>query len=94
MAEHNGLDGKLMTVGEAVERFVHDGDQVCVGGFTINRNPMAVTYEDTGSELVTRVPSPGALSRAVPGYWPPTPRREPHPLTRPCTGRPLPARAR
>ena len=30
MAGHNGLDGKLMTVGEAVERFVHDGDQVCV----------------------------------------------------------------
>ena len=22
MAEHNGLDGRLMTVGEAVERFV------------------------------------------------------------------------
>ena len=45
MPEHNGLDGKLMTVGEAVGRFVHDGDQVCVGGFTINRNPMAMTYE-------------------------------------------------
>jgi len=45
MPEHNGLDGKLMTVGEAVGRFVHDGDQICVGGFTINRNPMAVVYE-------------------------------------------------
>ena len=45
MAEHNGLDGKLMTVGQAVERFVHDGDQICVGGFTITRNPMASTYE-------------------------------------------------
>ena len=45
MAEHNGLDGKLMTVGEAVERFVPDGCQIAVGGFTINRNPMAVAYE-------------------------------------------------
>jgi len=45
VAEHNGLDGKLMTVGEAVERFVHDGDQICVGGFTITRNPMAAAYE-------------------------------------------------
>ena len=45
MAEHNGLDGKLMTLGEAVERFVHDGDQICVGGFTITRNPMAAAYE-------------------------------------------------
>ena len=45
MAEHNGLDGKLMSIGEAVERFVADGSQICVGGFTINRNPMAAVYE-------------------------------------------------
>ncbi|NLE22961.1 MAG: CoA transferase subunit A [Actinobacteria bacterium] len=44
MPQHDMLDGKLMTVDEAVERFVHDGGQVCVGGFTINRNPMAVVY--------------------------------------------------
>ncbi len=45
MAERNGLEGKLMTVGEAVARFVRDGSQVAVGGFTINRNPMALVYE-------------------------------------------------
>ncbi|MEI6727795.1 MAG: CoA-transferase, partial [Actinomycetes bacterium] len=45
MAEHNGLDGKLMSIGAAVERFVADGSQICVGGFTINRNPMAAAYE-------------------------------------------------
>ena len=45
MAEHNGLGGKLMTVGEAAARFIHDGDQICVGGFTITRNPMALAYE-------------------------------------------------
>ncbi len=45
MAEHNGLDGKLMSIGEAVGRFVADGSQICVGGFTINRNPMAAVYE-------------------------------------------------
>ena len=45
MAEHNGLDGKLMTIGEAVERFVPDGCQIAVGGVTINRNPMAAAYE-------------------------------------------------
>ena len=45
MAEHNGLEGKLMTVGEAVERFVRDGSQIAVGGFTITRNPMAAVYE-------------------------------------------------
>lgn len=45
MAEQNGLGGKLMTIGEAVERFVPDGSQLAVGGFTINRNPMAFAYE-------------------------------------------------
>ena len=45
MAEHNGLDGKLMTAAEAVERFAPDGSQIAVGGFTINRNPMALVYE-------------------------------------------------
>ena len=45
MAEHNGLNGKLMTMGEAVRRFVPGGCQLAVGGFTINRNPMAAVYE-------------------------------------------------
>jgi glutaconate CoA-transferase, subunit A len=45
MAERNGLDGKLMTLEEAVARFVRDGLQIAVGGFTINRNPMALVYE-------------------------------------------------
>jgi len=45
MAERNGLDGKLMTLEDAVARFVRDGSQVAVGGFTINRNPMALVYE-------------------------------------------------
>ena len=62
MAEHNGLDGKLMTVGEAVERFVHDGDQVCVGGFTINRNPMAVDLRDRPPPRQGPAPG-GALQR-------------------------------
>ena len=45
MAEHNGLDGKLMTIGEAIGSFVTDGCQIAVGGFTITRNPMAAAYE-------------------------------------------------
>ena len=35
------LKDKLMSVEEAVRRFVKDGDMIAVGGFTINRNPMA-----------------------------------------------------
>jgi len=45
MTGHNGLEGKLMTIGEAVGRFVPDGCQIAVGGFTITRNPMAAVYE-------------------------------------------------
>jgi glutaconate CoA-transferase, subunit A len=36
---------KLMTPAEAVSRFVKDGVQISLGGFTINRNPMAMVYE-------------------------------------------------
>jgi glutaconate CoA-transferase subunit A len=42
--EKRGLDDKLMGLDEAVERFVPDGAQVALGGFTINRNPMALAY--------------------------------------------------
>ena len=36
---------KLMSMSEAVDRFVPDGAHISIGGFTINRNPMAAVYE-------------------------------------------------
>ncbi len=36
---------KLMEPGEAVDRFVEDGAHISIGGFTMNRNPMALVYE-------------------------------------------------
>jgi glutaconate CoA-transferase subunit A len=36
---------KLMSLAEAVSRFVPDGAHLSIGGFTINRNPMAAVYE-------------------------------------------------
>ncbi len=39
------LVDKRMTVQEAVQRFVHDGDYVAIGGFGHIRVPMAVLYE-------------------------------------------------
>jgi len=36
---------KLMSLSDAVSRFVADGDHLSIGGFTINRNPMAGVYE-------------------------------------------------
>jgi glutaconate CoA-transferase subunit A len=36
---------KTMTLSQAVARFVGDGDHLSLGGFTINRNPMAAVYE-------------------------------------------------
>jgi glutaconate CoA-transferase, subunit A len=38
------VGGRLMTLEAAVERFATDGAQVALGGFTINRNPMAFVY--------------------------------------------------
>ena len=34
-----------MSAREAVERFVHDGDLITFGGFTITRNPMGLCHE-------------------------------------------------
>ena len=36
---------KIMGLAEAVERFVKPGSHLSIGGFTINRNPMAAVYE-------------------------------------------------
>ncbi len=36
---------KLMSAGQAVERFIPDGCQLALGGFSITRNPMALVYE-------------------------------------------------
>jgi glutaconate CoA-transferase subunit A len=45
MKQIKGLEEKLMTPAEAVGRFIHDGSQIALGGFTITRNPMAVIHE-------------------------------------------------
>jgi glutaconate CoA-transferase subunit A len=38
-------ENKVMDLSEAIRRFVHDGDHISIGGFTITRNPMALAYE-------------------------------------------------
>ena len=37
--------GKIMTLDEAIKTFVKDGCHISIGGFTLNRNPMAAVYE-------------------------------------------------
>lgn len=36
---------KIMSLKEAIKRFVTDGCHISFGGFTLNRNPMAAVYE-------------------------------------------------
>ncbi len=45
MKKYPEIEDKLMTLSEAVRRFIKDGSQIAIGGFTIARNPMAVAYE-------------------------------------------------
>jgi glutaconate CoA-transferase, subunit A len=40
-----GLVDKVMSVSDAVERFIHDGDYFATGGFGVNRIPTAVLHE-------------------------------------------------
>ena len=38
-------ESKLLSLKEAVARYVFDGAHISIGGFTLNRNPMAAVYE-------------------------------------------------
>ncbi len=45
MSSYPEIQEKVMSLGEAVRRFIKNGSQVALGGFTVSRNPMAVAYE-------------------------------------------------
>lgn len=38
-------DTKVMTLDRAIHRYLKDGDHISIGGFTVNRNPMAAVHE-------------------------------------------------
>jgi glutaconate CoA-transferase, subunit A len=42
---HDEIATKLMTAEEAVRRFVPNGCQIALGGFTVSRNPMVIARE-------------------------------------------------
>src|SRR5512145_2419074 len=41
----NTRQNKVMPLSAAIREYVKDGSQISIGGFTINRNPMAAVYE-------------------------------------------------
>lgn len=45
MSDYAEIDDKLMSLPQAIQRFVKDGSQIAISGFTITRNPMAAIYE-------------------------------------------------
>jgi glutaconate CoA-transferase subunit A len=45
MSGYPEIREKLMTLEEAVRHFIKDGCQLAMGGFTVNRNPMALVRE-------------------------------------------------
>jgi glutaconate CoA-transferase, subunit A len=45
MGRRPEIDDKLMSLEEAVRRFIKNGSQIALGGFTVARNPMALAYE-------------------------------------------------
>lgn len=45
MSIYPEIEDKLMTLPEAVKRFIKDGAQIALCGFTVTRNPMAAVYE-------------------------------------------------
>jgi len=45
MRIEKGNSNKIMTLAEAIKRYVFDGCHISIGGFTMVRNPMAAVYE-------------------------------------------------
>ncbi len=45
MGMYPEIDDKLFSLEEAVRRFIKNGSQIAIGGFTVTRNPMAIAYE-------------------------------------------------
>jgi len=45
MTTYAEISDKLMTLEQAVKKFIKNGSQISLGGFTIVRNPMALAYE-------------------------------------------------
>jgi glutaconate CoA-transferase subunit A len=45
MSRYPEIEDKLISLPDAVSRFVKNGSQIAIGGFTITRNPMAAVYE-------------------------------------------------
>jgi glutaconate CoA-transferase subunit A len=41
----NTATDKVVTLADAIDRYIEDGAHISIGGFTINRNPMAAVYE-------------------------------------------------
>jgi glutaconate CoA-transferase subunit A len=41
----NTIPNKIIPLSQAISRFVPDGAHISIGGFTLNRNPMAAVYE-------------------------------------------------
>ena len=41
----NTKDNKVMTLSDAIGEYVKNGSHISIGGFTINRNPMAAVHE-------------------------------------------------
>lgn len=39
------MTDKIMTAEKAVEKFINNSDQIALGGFTVNRNPMHIIRE-------------------------------------------------
>ena len=51
MVQIMSSESKVMTASEAVSKYVSKGDCISFGGFTINRNPMALVHEIIRQEI-------------------------------------------
>jgi len=48
------MASKWMSTAEAVRTYIKDGDQIALGGFTVNRNPMSISSARPAAEPTER----------------------------------------
>ena len=60
---NNRMASKWMSTAEAVRTYIKDGDQIALGGFTFNRNPMSITRE------IIRQHKKGNSGDTILNYW-------------------------
>lgn len=65
----NTHEDMAMTLGQAIATWATDGYHISIGGFTINRNPIAAVYELMWQRKKIFIAAPIQMVPTLMNYW-------------------------